>query len=380
MKKLLGILISLTLILSASFGVMASVKNTESDLYYSDDFCNEEEVFNAWGGFSKQEILDYAGMYIDDNNNLTLMFVENSPSLKNAEMLAWNKSGVLSDNSNRKQALVIKSAKYSYSTLTNVMSILTDKVYSNPAIRNISVDVRNNNIDIGINDISNEKNIYEFIIHILKERNIQSVEPNIISFHEEPDEKIELLVSVNGNSRINKKTSTTITYASVGVGYYRPSTGQRGFITCGHGFSNNDTIYSGNTKIGTITKRVYNGTCDASFVLFDSEDNYVSNTTLYEQLSTDVPIVGTTVSQRGSYSGTVSGKVTSNNFSYTGNGYTWNNLIKTNKAMQNGDSGGGMKCGVIDAGRTSKIVGFLHGGTNTYSVYIKGSVVNSGLY
>ena len=48
MKKLLGILISLTLILSASFGVMASVKNTESDLYYSDDFCNEEEVFNAW--------------------------------------------------------------------------------------------------------------------------------------------------------------------------------------------------------------------------------------------------------------------------------------------------------------------------------------------
>ena len=151
-------------------------------------------------------------------------------------------------------------------------------------------------------------------------------------------------------------------------------------LTCGHGFYLNDNIYYGTTKVGTITKRAFNGTCDASFVLFDSEDNYTSLTNTSEELSWSVPIVGSTVKQRGYVSGIVSGcSVLSNSFSYTSGVYTWKNLIRTNTAMQNGDSGGGFHCGYQDLGKTAKIVGIAHAASSTSSLYIKGQVVSNAL-
>lgn len=383
MKKIMSVLLVLTLIICA-LGTTAFAKDTAAvcEDAQMDGFYTEEEVFDAWKAIAGKDLTNYAGMYIDDSNVLHILFVEESDALKYAENTAKKISGVLkSEDGSQKQSLLIQGEKYSYETLITVMDCLTENAYSNKAVRNIALDVKNNRIDVGVTESCSKKEIAEYLNKVIASCNAK-VDPDILSIHAEDDsEEIQLFagVTVNGNSKINKKTSTTITYATVGVGYYRYSTGQRGFITCGHGFSNGDTIYSGNTKIGTIKKRVFNGTCDASFVLFDSEDSYVSNTTPYEELSWDVPIVGRTVTQRGSYSGNVSGEVTNNNFSYTGNGYTWTNLIKTDGVMQNGDSGGGMKCGLMDGGRTSKIVGFLHGGTNTYSVYVKGSTVSNAL-
>lgn len=382
-KRFIVMFLVLSLIIS-SMGITAFAKDTNTlcDDEKYDGFYTEEEVFDAWRAVAGKNMTNYAGMFIDDSNNLHLLFTEDSDTIKSAEITAKQISGVLkSEDGSKKQCLLIQGKKYSYEELTDVMDCLTENAYTNESVRNITLDVKNNKIDVGVSESCDKEDVVEYLNKIIDSCNT-TVAPDILSIHIEDDsEEIQLFagVSVNGNSRINKKTSTTVTYATVGVGYYRYSTGQRGFITCGHGFSNGDAIYSGNTKIGTIKRRVFNGTCDASFVLFDSEDSYVSNTTLYEELSWDVPIVGNTVIQRGSYSGNVSGKVTSNNFSYNGNGYNWTNLIKTNGVMKSGDSGGGMKCGLMDGGRTSKIVGFLHGGTSSYSVYVKGSVVSNAL-
>lgn len=374
-KRFRVLALALTLVMSTLMCIPANAQGI-IDSASANGFYNEQEVFDAWGTFTKSEQDDYAGMYIDEKDNLVLLFVNDSESAKSALSKVKQQSGTLvSKDGTQKQNMVIETRKYSYSTLESVMNLLTDKAYSNKDVKTVSIDVRNNKIDIGITASATKNNIKTFLESILDTMTDGKVDIDIITTHIETEE-FDLLATVNGNSRINNGSIA----ASVGVGYYRYSTGERGFITCGHGFGSNDVIRNDSgTRIGVITKRVLNGRCDASFVRFDSEDSFVSNTNVHEELTWDVPIVGRTVTQRGAYSGTVSGQVLSNNFSYTGNGYTWTNLIQTNGIMQNGDSGGGMKCGLMDGGRTAKIVGFVHAGNPSSTLFIKGEVVSNAL-
>ena len=375
-KRFRVLALALTLVMSTLMCIPANAQGI-IDSASANGFYNEQEVFDAWGTFTKSEQDDYAGMYIDEKDNLVLLFVNDSESAKSALSKVKQQSGTLvSKDGTQKQNMIVETRKYSYSTLENVMDLLTDKAYSNKAVKTISIDVRNNKIDVGITASATKNDVELFLNSLLATITDEKVDNDIITTHIEANESIELFATVNGTSAINNGVWET----TVGVGYYRYSTGERGFITCGHGFSNNDVIRNANgTRLGVITKHVFNGTCDASFVRFDSEDSFVSSTNVHEELTWDVPIVGRTVTQRGTMSGTKSGTVLSNNFSYTGNGYTWRNLIQTNGIMQNGDSGGGMKCGLMDGGRTAKIVGILHGGTSTFSVYIKGEVISNAI-
>lgn len=381
-KRFILMFLFLTLISSSLLCNSASAKELSSSKNSYNGFYTEEEVFAAWGGFTKSEQSDYSGMYIDDNNNLTLLFVDNSSTLANAQKTAKNSSSCLvSNDGTKKQSLIIKPAKYNYATLLDIQQLLIDKAYDNKAVKNIGLDVKNNRIEVGfVSDSTTQKDIIDYLYSIVSSHCKSKVDRDIISVHEETtDNEYNLLVNVNETSTIYSETNGDIYAASVGVGYYRGSTGQYGLITTGHAFSTNQIIYYNGTKIGKVTKNVFNGTCDAAFVLLDAEDDYESNANLYEELSSDVPIIGATVIQRGGQSGYVSAKVLDNNFSYTGNGYHWTNLIKTDGVMTNGDSGGGMQYGTMDAGRTAKIVGFLHAGAPTSSLYIKGGTVANAL-
>ncbi len=75
-------------------------------------------------------------------------------------------------------------------------------------------------------------------------------------------------------------------------------------ITFGHDWSVGNAVYKGSTKIGTVKYRKYNSTNDSSFILLNSGHSY--SDTHNDELSSSVPVVGSSITLRGYVSGKVS--------------------------------------------------------------------------
>ncbi len=205
----------------------------------------------------------------------------------------------------------------------------------------------------------------------LNEENLLSrFDEDILSFSLlNADDEYNTITTINGTSEINNGTNSSSPAGQM----WSESRECYGVITCGHGYKKNNKIYYGNTKIGKIKAREYNGTNDSSFIVLNSGHKYKDDKT--DEISSRVPVVGSTITLRGYKSGKQSAKVKKTNFSYTGNDYTWENLIQCKYAMQAGDSGGGAIGGYTDGGRTALIVGINHAASSSRTLLIKGEVI-----
>ncbi|MCL1807282.1 MAG: S1 family peptidase [Oscillospiraceae bacterium] len=384
MKRKFSILLIVTLLV-ATIGMSVNALPSES-IAFKGGFGTEQEIFSAWGEFSEQEQEDYAGVYLDDDGNVVLMFVQNSESLMRSAAKNNEKRNTLKSKDGRlEQPLVIKPAKYSYNDLLAVMGAVSKEMSMDENIRTLSLDVMNNRIEVGIQREKDDKaktklreNLYSIANTSLKSK---SIDKDILSFYDFGEEhEIWPAMDVTGNTKVYTSFGGQF---SVGVQYSRwtGSSYQPGFISCGHGVYVNDRIYVGNTQIGTVITSVVDGLCDASFIAFGSGHQFVSTVNQREELSWDVPAVNASLVQRGSVTGNVDATVVSNNFEYQGNGIYWKNLIETNKAPQLGDSGGALIRGTLDLGRTSKVIGIIHASNGVNRGYsIKGEVVERTLF
>lgn len=169
---------------------------------------------------------------------------------------------------------------------------------------------------------------------------------------------------------------------------YSPSKGYTGVVTCGHGYSLNDKVsifpayWTPLEPIGKITAHkfvtLYGSWNDSSFIKLDNGHSYSG--TRYDEICTQTPVVNSNITLRGYNFGTKSAKVTSINASCVTLNPLMNmgNLIKADKPVYSGDSGGGAIGGTADGGRTNLIIGINHA-TDSYNTWlVMGSTVHNG--
>ena len=155
--------------------------------------------------------------------------------------------------------------------------------------------------------------------------------------------------TIKGTSAIHNGETT---YTSVAGKVYNNVFTGWGIVTCGHGWHYGDSVYYGSTKIGTIKRVPSIVQNDSSLIQLGSGHNYkdVKN----DEIDSSVPVVGSSMTLRGFSSGIVRGaKVLQNNASQTIDGLYCTNMIKCDKPMKNGDSGGGAIGKYVDGGRDS---------------------------
>lgn len=178
------------------------------------------------------------------------------------------------------------------------------------------------------------------------------------------------VVTINGTSQIHNGTNASTPAGKV----FRSDATTWGIVTCGHGWAAGNNVYSGNTKIGKIKYRHYDGTNDSSLIELSSGHNYQD--VKHDEFDSSVPVVGSTLTLRGYVSGRISGaKVLSTNASATTSGTYFTGMIKCDKALQPGDSGGGAIGRLIDGGRTAVIVAINKATTSSQCYLIKGKVI-----
>ena len=113
---------------------------------------------------------------------------------------------------------------------------------------------------------------------------------------------------------------------------------------------------------------VNNSTADFSVIELNESSEYRG--TAVDEILGGTPVVGATITLRGSVSGTVYAKVLDTAASFDMDGITYSDFIKVDYEMQRGDSGGGAILRTIDAGRTNVIcaINKVAGGGATYLV------------
>jgi hypothetical protein len=401
MKKLFAILLCVTLFMSGIGAYAADNKdNTNSEAFTEDHgYLTEEEVFAAlavtYGDSKLMEELEikqykapngfviegfhagdyneymnnqYGGMFLNENGGLVLCYVNGTKALSVAEKRVDSISSTLFNAKKETVAetVIVKGVKYSYQNLIDACEKLNTAALKLDGINQIWVDIENNRIVVDVDD--NERGYKA-------ESELRSVvDKEMVFFTRTKDAReIKFIATINGTSAINNGS-----HASTPAGQmYSSSKGNYGIITCGHGYSNGNSIYSGlttNTRIGNITDRVFSTSNDASYIVLSSGHSYSGSKV--DEISSSVPVVNSYLTLRGYVSGTISSaKVTSTNASFTVDGTTYTGHIRVDKGLQEGDSGGGAIGGVIDGGRTNLIVGINRAANGSEAYLVKGSVV-----
>lgn len=147
---------------------------------------------------------------------------------------------------------------------------------------------------------------------------------------------------------------------------------KKGFITAGHAYSANASVYKSSTinntnKLGVCKASQLSGNVDAALIKITNSNYTMSSTTMYNgyTLSTTaytIPAEGSTVLKEGSTTQNQSGMVMSTNSSIAVNGLTLSNMIETTAYGLPGDSGGPFYC---YTGSSYNIVGSLSCATFT---------------
>ena len=315
--------------------------------------------------FSRYTNNEYGGMYLDDDGTLVVCFVDNSDYLKRADkrLLSSRTATNALINSEEKvivENYVVKSVKYSESELLAAYELVNSYIAETGLVKTADVNPIKNRIILGVTKASD--------IEAVKKA-LSTIE-NMLDFEVLDDDfKVEEIATINGTSEIHNKQ-----YSSTPAGrLYSSSLNQYGIITCGHNWNIDDNVYcdvsSVAIKIGTVENRIYTNNNDSSFIILNSNHQYQDSK--IDELSSSVPVVGSTITLRGFVSGRVDAKVLSVNSSVSG----FKGLIRCNKVMQNGDSGGGAIGGIIDGGRTASIVAINKAISNTSTYLVKGQVI-----
>jgi len=403
MKKFsfIAILLCVSMMFSGFSTQAATIKDSfgEDSLTSTEKYLTEEEVFEALAftygdsilakaidsqktqapnGFVIKEFHaenysiytndDYAGMYLNNNGQLVICYRNDS---KSAETMRANNekasAKLLSDTGEvLVDSVAVSEVKYSYSELSVAYEYLNKTAGEYKIIKEFWIDVENNSVVVGIFEEAKTDQTKKELLSVLSE--------DMISFvQSDPQDEIKEIATINGTSAINNQSS----YSTPAGQMWSSSKGYYGIITCGHGYSNNQNIYTGKTSTGTligqIKARVYNSSNDSSFIKLNSGHSYTG--TKVDEISSQVPVVNSNITLRGCNSGSNSAKVTSTNASTVADGITCTNLLKTNYQMQGGDSGGGAIGGVIDGGRTNLIVGINKSVSSGVTYLVKGGVI-----
>ena len=345
-------------------------------------FFAEEDIFDAWGPFTKEEQADYAGVYIKDDT-VVMLFKEGSNSLKNA-ITRNNENAKTLVNQDKKlqQAMAIEPATYSHNDLMAVYSLLIEKAYSLEGVCSVSLCNKNNCIDVGIAADDCASEIQKELFTMVKTGTgvINVEEDPVLSFHIVSEEdKFSYATSINGNSQLKTTYSNGTIYYSAAVRCYSSTYGD-GFITTGHGPSVGDAVKYGSTTIGYVREVNHDGTDDTAFVEFSGSHDWESITTLYEEKVSVTPAEGAKIKLRG-YLTTpyANAEVISNTFSYynSQDGITWTDLLQTDYAVSPGDSGGAAYWRTIDGGRTTRVIGVITAASSTQTLVVKSSNIEN---
>lgn len=318
--------------------------------------------------YSKYTNNEYGGMYINDYGVLVLCYVEGSDAVKalqetnvgrNIQQIST--ALVNSNNEVVAEKYMFKSVKYSEQELLSAYELANQFAKKNSTVKTVDVDYFKNRIIIGIEAAADIESVNQGLSSI---KGMYACE-----LLEEGFEAIDV-ATINGISAINNGN-----IASTPAGkLLRSDTMTWGIVTCGHGWAAGDDVYSGNTKIGKVIYRHYDGVNDSSLIELNSGHNYQGEE--YDYIDSSIPVVGSTLTLRGFVSGRISGaRVLSINSSATTSGTYFTGMIKCDKPLQSGDSGGGAIGGYADGGRTALILAINKATSESACWLIKGKVI-----
>ncbi|MCL1914715.1 MAG: hypothetical protein FWG10_12780 [Eubacteriaceae bacterium] len=313
---------------------------------------------------------DYAGMYLDGSGQLVICYRRGSKSAEAMRANNEKSSSRLSARSGKTlvDSVAISEVEHSYTELLAAYGYLNKTAAGYKNIKEFWVDEENNKIVVGIFDDGKARQTKEELLSALGESMLSFVKSD-------PEDKVKEIDSINGTSSINNNNTVT----TAGGQMWSSSKGCNGVITCAHGYSNNDVIRKGNQINGTIIGQIkdlkyvysYGNWNDSSFIKLNSPHIYTG--VKYDEISSQTPVVNSSITLRGYKSISKSATVKSTNASYIEDGINWGNLIKVDKPMQKGDSGGGAIGGT--ASHTNYIVG-INKSTTIYETWlVKGSVI-----
>lgn len=313
---------------------------------------------------------DYGGMYLDENGTLVLCYVSESDTIESTKKAATKNTlrnfTALKNENNEiiADSYKIKAVKYSEQELLDAYDLVNKVAEETEIIKSAGIDVFENRVIVGIKNIADIEKI---------EKDLATID-GMYAFELNDDSDYHNCATINGTSSIHNNSTTDKTRSSVAGKVYNDVFSGWGIVTCGHGWHYGDSVYYGNTKIGTIKRRTLNSTNDSSLIQLGSGHSYKG--TKNDEIDSSVPVVGSSMTLRGYSSGIVSGaKVLLNNASQTIDGLYCTNMIKCDKPMRNGDSGGGAIGKYIDGGRTALILGINRATNSAQTLLVKGKVI-----
>ncbi|MDR2654779.1 MAG: S1 family peptidase [Oscillospiraceae bacterium] len=165
------------------------------------------------------------------------------------------------------------------------------------------------------------------------------------------------------------RTSASYNWSTIGVSAVRNwngSSGDIGFITCGHGWTNGQVVYaSDGTRVGIADVRLYDN-MDVTFVKLDNTSlnshGYLKNgTQITKNTSISSVDINKSITKHGARTGTTSGTIKALNISGKWDNY-FTNLILTSCTTRSGDSG----CALVVNGNT--IAGLMIGARSSSPV------------
>ena len=313
----------------------------------------------AYSDYTNEE---YGGMYIDEKGQLVLCYVENSKWLKKVTskqpVLMKSDKTIVSDNYR------VKAVKYSAAELQRAYEQINEEARRGAEIRTVDIDWFENRLVVGVTGNKALSSVSKALRKMQVSYAVELV-----------DEKdtIQEVATISGTSCIGNVYISSTTAGKM----YSLTQGKWCYVTCGHGWSVSNTVYANNqTPIGLIIGQQYNSTNDSSIFTLWSGHSYSDQRR--DELDTYLPAVGSKVTLRGYVSGKVSGaKIlsTSATITVSPDNLVCTGLIRCNKPMQHGDSGGGAIGRIIDLGRTASIIGINKAADTSNTWLVKSGVI-----
>lgn len=392
--KILSMIAAITIIAASTMSVNA--QSTEpAQKSTTDNYLTQEEVFEALAhtfsdtslkkeiesenkysptgalmqsfdaeSYSEYTNNEYGGMYLNDEGTLIICYVDGSNTLKAAKSkLSTRKvSAALTNEDNEivAEKYSFKPVKYSEKELLDAYDLINNLAVKNGIIKSAGIDVFENRVIVGISEISDIEQV---------EKDLVSID-GMYAFELQKKSDYQFCATINGTAPINNGSIQSTPAGKI----FNDMFDGWGIVTCGHGWATNNNVYYGNTKIGTVRKRIFNSTNDSSLIQLSSGHSY--SDIKHDEFDSSVPVVGSSMTLRGFVSGRISGaKVLLVNGSETIQGTYCSDMIKCDKPVKSGDSGGGAIGRYIDGGRTAVILGINRASNGVYTYLVKGKVI-----
>jgi len=174
-----------------------------------------------------------------------------------------------------------------------------------------------------------------------------------------------------------QEEKSTIGFCASSVNYLGQT--EYGFVIAGHAGQLYHEMSINGTKVGTVSSRLYGGTCDTAFVHLDIPSSYTRSRKLSCSYTIDdhgnVGVVGTAYTMHGMKSGIIAGTVDNRSFSFTMGSTSFTDHIRMELAAVAGDSGAPLVDQI--SGLSRKVIGIHSGGDDTHANFTKFSNIAS---